>query len=383
LLLYGLIFVSSLVSSAVVPLLPDYVSSFHVSAFDASLLVSLPTLVMLGTVVPLGLLGSAYGPAPVTLGGAVILAGSCFWQAFAGSFASLLAGRLLFGIALTVAWTTAVAWLEAGALEQRTRALGAIGPVTGLGFVLGPWVSGLLAGWLGLAAPFALFGAASMVILLGLLPHAQRERPREARPARRRRHAVVHAVRDRGFAVAVVGLAMIGLAGGVANAVGPIALSRGGLSVGVIGTIVGLSAVLYVLGGAVTLRLSRRLVSALGAALAILALGLTFIPAAASVSTIAISATLLAYMLVRGAITTICYPLAASHGRRAGLQTSTAVATANAAWAAASALGPPIGAGLLELQGTRSAFAAILAVAVIASGAFLVAGRGPRPTVGS
>jgi predicted MFS family arabinose efflux permease len=381
LLLYGLIFVSSLVSSAVVPLLPDYVSQYHVTAFDVSLLVSLPTLVMLATAVPLGFAGSRLGSPRVTIAGAAILAGSSLWQALAGTFASLLAGRILFGVALTIAWTTAVAWLETASAESPTKALGAIGPVTGIGFVLGPWIGGALAGWLGLAAPFALFGAVSVVILAGLLGH-WRDRPSPRRPARHgRRHTVREAFGDRGFTVAVVGLGMIGFAGGVANAVGPIALSRAGLTVGVIGTIVGLSAGLYVLGGAVALRLTGALVSIAGAAATILVLGLTFIPASASTSTVAISSTLLTYMLFRGAMTTICYPLAAAHGQLAGLRTSAAVATANAVWAATSALGPVVGAGLLEWRGARSAFALTLAVAVIAAAAFLLpVRRQPGPT---
>ncbi|ANH82965.1 tetracycline resistance MFS efflux pump [Niabella ginsenosidivorans] len=110
----------------------------------------------------LGNLSDRYGRRPVIL---LSLLGFCvdyLILAFAHNYSLLMVGRILSGIT-GASFTAATAYIaDISTQETRTKNFGLIGAAFGLGFIIGPALGGLLAGW-GLRAPF--FAAAILCFI--------------------------------------------------------------------------------------------------------------------------------------------------------------------------------------------------------------------------
>lgn len=135
----------------------------------------------------LGNLSDRFGRKPVLLVSLAVLTADYLVLALAGSIALVLAARLATGAA-SATYGTAVALLaDITPPEGKARRFGLIGAAYGLGFVLGPVLGGLLAGW-GTRAPF-LAAAAIAALNLGFGALALRETlaPGLRRPFRLRR----------------------------------------------------------------------------------------------------------------------------------------------------------------------------------------------------
>ncbi len=128
-----------------------------------------------------GGLSDAFGRKPVLMIAMATLAVNYVIMALAGSFALLLIGRVLAGIA-GATHTTATAYLaDISPPEKRAANFGLVGATYGIGFVMGPALGGALAGW-HVTAPFWVAGAfAAGNVALGLFAL-----PESLPPARRR-----------------------------------------------------------------------------------------------------------------------------------------------------------------------------------------------------
>jgi len=136
-----------------------------------------------------GRLSDRLGRRPLLLLSIAMTAVAFFGYAIAPTFAWLLVSRLFAGAA-TANIAIAQAYIaDVTPPEGRARGMGIIGAAFGLGFVLGPFLGGVLSGW-SLAAPG--FAAAALAALNGvaalvLLPEPQE---RSARPHRAALRAV-------------------------------------------------------------------------------------------------------------------------------------------------------------------------------------------------
>lgn len=113
----------------------------------------------------IGNLSDRYGRRPVLLGSLLGFGIDYLFLALAPSYGLLFIGRIIAGIT-GASFTTASAYIaDVSTPENRAKNFGMIGAAFGLGFIIGPALGGLLAGW-GTRAPFY---AAAILCLLNFL----------------------------------------------------------------------------------------------------------------------------------------------------------------------------------------------------------------------
>jgi DHA1 family tetracycline resistance protein-like MFS transporter len=151
----------------IIPVMPELISQLkHVPANEASsygawlLIAYALTQFVFAPVI--GNLSDKYGRRPVLLFSLLGFGIDYLFLALAPNYTLLFIGRIIAGIT-GASFTTASAYIaDISTPETRAKNFGMIGAAFGLGFILGPAIGGLLAGW-GVRAPF--FAAA---ILCGL-----------------------------------------------------------------------------------------------------------------------------------------------------------------------------------------------------------------------
>jgi DHA1 family tetracycline resistance protein-like MFS transporter len=113
----------------------------------------------------IGNLSDKYGRRPVLLCSVFGFGIDYLFLALAPSYGWLFIGRIIAGIT-GASFTTATAYIaDVSTPENRAKNFGMIGAAFGLGFIIGPAIGGLLAGW-GVRAPFY---AAAILCLLNTL----------------------------------------------------------------------------------------------------------------------------------------------------------------------------------------------------------------------
>lgn len=170
----GFIFITLLIDvmgwGLIIPVMPDLIAQLkgitvnEASPYGAWLLSSYAITQFLFAPV-IGNLSDRYGRRPVLLGSLLGFGIDYLFLALAPTYSLLFAGRIIAGIT-GASFTTASAYIaDISTAETRTKNFGMIGAAFGLGFVIGPALGGLLAGW-GLRAPF--YAAAGLCLLNAL-----------------------------------------------------------------------------------------------------------------------------------------------------------------------------------------------------------------------
>jgi len=139
------IFVNLIGFGIIVPLLPFYAETFGASPLTIGLLFAVFSLCQLVAAPALGDLSDRYGRRPVlvfSLAGTVV---SFVMLAVAHSIALLFAARIVDGLSGGNISTARAYVADVTDPRDRARAYGLIGAAFGLGFILGPAISGVLA----------------------------------------------------------------------------------------------------------------------------------------------------------------------------------------------------------------------------------------------
>jgi DHA1 family tetracycline resistance protein-like MFS transporter len=140
------IFVNLIGFGIIIPLLPFYAETFGASPLVIGLLFAVFSLCQLVAAPALGDLSDRYGRRPVlvfSLAGTVI---SFVMLALAHSIVMLFAARIVDGLSGGNISTARAYVADVTEPKDRARAYGLIGAAFGLGFILGPALSGVLAG---------------------------------------------------------------------------------------------------------------------------------------------------------------------------------------------------------------------------------------------
>lgn len=106
----------------------------------------------------LGNLGDAYGRRPVLLATMAAFGLDYALMAWAPNLAWLFVGRIVAGIAGAIYGPASSVIADVTPPEKRAAMFGWLGAAFGIGFIIGPALGGLVAGW-GVRAPFALASA--------------------------------------------------------------------------------------------------------------------------------------------------------------------------------------------------------------------------------
>jgi MFS transporter, DHA1 family, tetracycline resistance protein len=167
----GFIFITLLIDvmgwGLIIPVMPDLISQLKgISINEASpygaWLLSVYAFTQFVFAPVIGNLGDRYGRRPVLLSSLLGFGIDYLFLALAPSYGWLFVGRVIAGIT-GASFTTASAYIaDISTKETRAKNFGLIGAAFGLGFIIGPALGGLLAGW-GVRAPF--YAAAGLCLL--------------------------------------------------------------------------------------------------------------------------------------------------------------------------------------------------------------------------
>lgn len=395
-LLYGLFGVAGVAQAAIVPLLPRMSAHFGLSASQTAVLLALPGLATLAVSVPAGIAADRVGARRVSLVAGALLCLSCMAQALP-SLALVLGGRLVFGVAFGVVWTSGMAWLAELDEAGSSSGLGPAVTCSSVGIMLGPAVGGVLAQHVGLGAPFVAIAAATALIVAPLA--AGTTRTRRTAPAAPVEPAelpleiayfqppigdgpgpvtprVLLALARRPRVAAAAGALVV--SGAVSSAT-QLLISGGlhhlGLSTGRIGLAFSASAVCYIAVSAVIVRLGTRVQTLKVNALTTALLAVSLLPALAEGGTVTLVLALMLTSIPRAVISTIAYSLAAGSGD--GSSDGVVFGMLNGAWAAATVLMPLVAGAVQQAAGDEMAYLAVV-IPSLAIGAWLLAGAVAR-----
>jgi predicted MFS family arabinose efflux permease len=353
---YALFLVCGIAQSAIVQLLPHLADRYDLTASETALLLAVPGLATLAVSIPAGLAADRWGARRVTLSAGLLLCVSCIAQA-SPLFALLVAGRIAFGIAFGVVWTTGVAWIAE--LDDGGARLGGSVTWSSVGVMFGPAVGGVLGQAAGDSLPFLIIAGVAAAVVMPLALGSARltpivrdgaaadaaSRPRPALSPR----AVLALCRRPGFGAAAGGLTIAGAIAGSSQLLISTGLHHDGISTGRIGLVFSAAAVCYIIVSGSIVRLGSRAhtqrLNATAAALATFAL----LPILASGGVAALVFALLLCSVPRAIVSTIAYSLT-SLGSAAGGNDGVVIGLLNGAWAIATVLTPVL-AGALEQRG--------------------------------
>ena len=361
-LLYALFLVSGVAQAAIVPLLPRLAQVYDLAPSETALLLALPGLATLAVSVPAGLVADRFGARRATLTAGALLAAACLLQA-APSLALLVSGRIVFGVAFGVVWTTGMAWLSE--IDTGTKG-GRLGPsvtCSSVGVMAGPAVGGILAQQAGLSVPFLLIAAVAALVVAPLVvgsgnPPARRVEGPEPLAPRTSVRSLLALIRRPGVAAAAGGLIVSGAVSGVSQLLITLGLHNYGFTTGRIGLAFTSAAVFYIAVSAWTVRLGERARTLRFNAIATLALSLALIPALLGGGPPALVLALLLTAIPRAVVGTVAYSLAAEDGNECS--EGFVFGMVNGAWAAAMVLMPLLAGAVDQRGGIQAGFLAVI-----------------------
>ena len=365
LLLHALFFVAAATQSAIVPLLPRLNHVHHLSPSADALILAAPGLATLAISLPAGALADRLGARRLTIAATTLMAFAALGQA-APSYPLLIAGRLAFGLAYGVAWTTGVAWLSGTQGRAGSPSLGAVASSAAVGMVAGPAIGGVLADALGLASPFLAVAAQSAGLAVALQGQPREHRRAEAvRPPSRSDFANV--VRHPGVLTAAAVLAISGAVGGVTQLLLPLQLHHVGFSASATGLAFSGAAGVYIVVSTLTVKLGHRATTVRAATVAGLALAVSPLPAAFHSGAGALIGVLLLTTTPRAVVSTVAYPLATESAARAELGDGLVIGMLNGTWATGLVLAPLLAGALDQIAGPGVAYLAAIVPGVLAT----------------
>lgn len=355
--------------AAFLPLVPAIRDDLSLTGPQTGALLAATTLAALVATLPASALAARWGARPLLLGAALLMPASLLVMAAAPGLWWLLGGRWLFGLSFAVAWSIAPGVAAA-------RVPGAAGTASllvaaGLGWLLGPAVSGTLAATWGWRTPLVVVAALTLPAALPFV----RSRPR-VEPARpvglRDLLALARTSPAVGWSLAVA--ALLGVVTGTIGVLVPTLLADNGVGPAGIGAAVTVSAGVWIAAAAGSGRIGRARIGLRLVAAAVAALALASAVPVASLSTTALVGFLVLAAACRAPLGALIYPLAARAGD--GERGATAIASLlNLAWAVA-ALGAPVLAGAALQQGLeRLVFAGVCVVGALVATGMLATSR--------
>ena len=358
LLVYALALLSSVLQSAIAPLLPAYQERFQLGSVQVAELLAATGVAALVISLPAGALSDRFGARVLTLWSGWLLVASTLGQAFAPSFAFLLMTRFVFGLGYGIVWTSALTWLTR-ACDDETTMTGTI-TASGFGCIAGPAFAGILAQYFGLAAPLVVAAVLTTVVTL-LLTAIDLEGVSSFEPT-----GVLASIRsasgDPRVLGASVAVAVAGASAALVTLLAPLELHASGASDGTIGVAFSVAAVLFIVGSMATKRVGMRAVrlkTVLGAGLV---LAFVVSPATASSAPVCVVLMLCATSAIRSVLWAVGYPLGASGANRAGVGLGVVMGLLNLVWALATVISPLLAGALVGHFGARGTFAISQAV---------------------
>lgn len=353
-LIYALAVLSSVLQSAIAPLLPSYAHRFDLDGLETASLIAATGVAALVISLPAGALSDRFGARVLTLWAGWLAVIATLGQALAPNFGWLVASRFVFGLGYGIIWTAALTWLARASGDESCLA----GTITasGVGCIAGPAFAGWLAQSLGLAAPL-LIAAGSTAAVTVMLTALDCDPAPCGEQAGGVLGALSTAVGDRRVLGAGVAVALAGASAALVTLLGPLELHDSGLSAGAIGVVFSMAAALFIIGSALTKHAGARVVRLRTVLVAGLVLAALFTPGSASTAPFFVILVLCATAAARSVLWAVAYPLGADGAHRAGAGLGVVMGLLNLVWAIASVLSPLVAGVLVGTLGARATFA--------------------------
>ncbi len=365
-LLHALFFVAAATQSAIVPLLPRINHAYGLTPSGDALILAAPGLATLAISLPAGALADRLGARRLTIAATVTMSLAALAMA-APNYPLLLAGRLVFGLAYGIVWTTGVAWMSGSQAEAGSPRLGAVATSAAVGMVAGPAIGGVLSDAFGLSSPFLAVAvlAAALATALSQQP-ADQQREIHPRTTTLRDLARVLPRHPRVVTAAAV-LAVGGAVGGVVQLLVPLQLHQAGFSAGATGVAFSAAAGVYIVVSALVVRLGRRATTIRWATAGGLALALSLVPGTFEPGAGALIGMLVLSTAPRAIVSTVSYPLATDSAAQAELGDGLVIGLLNGTWAAGLVLAPLLAGALDQMAGPGVAYLAAIVPGVVAT----------------
>ena len=371
----AIVFVDTILYSALTPLLPRYAEDFELSKAGAGALVGAYAAGALVGGLPGGASAARFGPRAAAVAGLLLVGAASVAFGLAGDAWALGAARFAQGVGSALSWAGALAWLVAAAPRgRRGELLGSALGVAIVGAMLGP-VVGAVADVAGDAVTFA--GVAALCGALALfairLPGAAPE------PASL--PMLFAALRGRRLLGGLWLVTLPSLLFGLLAVLVPLELAALGWGAVAIGALwlaaAGLEAAMNPLLGRFVDRRGRRL-PVRAALVASAGVSVTFAWAG---SAPAVAMLVLAAALAYGGMFTPGMSLISDAAERAGVAQAIGFGAMNAAWAVGNLVGPAAGGALAYALGDAVAYlaAAALCAGTLAAASGYARALGPRP----
>ncbi len=354
-----IVFVDTMLFSAIIPLVPIFADDLDLSKFEAGLLVGAYGAGAMVGGIPSGLLASRIGPKRAVIVGLLLLSLTTAAFAFGSSATELGLARLGQGAASAVTWAGALAWLTLGTPQaRRGRTLGTAFGFAVLGFIIGPAI-GALGHVISIRGVFVAIAAvaATMAVIALWFPAGPSEvrRPRVLREA----------VRDIGFVTAVWITLVPALFFGVLDVLVPLSLSKSGWgTIAIAATFVCAGAIevaLAPLVGGVSDRRGRLypIRAALGL-MAAVALGFSFVTPALLVALLVVGASFAASGIYAPGIALVSDCAEANR-----MPQTLAFGVMNTSWAVGAMAGPAAGGALAQAIGDPAPYVVCAVLALV------------------
>ena len=156
------VFISMIGFGIVIPVLPLYAERYGASGLQIGLLVATFSICQFVFAPVIGRFSDRFGRRPVLLVSVLGAALGFFIMGWAGSLWMLFLGRLIDGVSGADIGTAQAYMADLTPPAERSKSMGMIGAAIGLGFVFGPAIGGIAAGF-DPAAPFFLAGGLALV----------------------------------------------------------------------------------------------------------------------------------------------------------------------------------------------------------------------------
>ena len=272
-LVYALALLSSVLQSAIAPLLPAYQERFQLGSVQVGELLAATGVAALVISLPAGALSDRFGARVLTLWSGWLIVASTLGQAFAPSFAFLLMTRFVFGLGYGIVWTSALTWLTRACGDETTMA----GTITASGSAASPGpLSPASSPSTSASRPPSSWPPSFTTVVTLLLTAIDLEGVSSLEPT-----GMVASVRaapgDPKVLGATVAVAVAGAVAALVTLLAPLELHASGASDGSIGVAFSVAAVLFIVGSMATKRAGVRAVrlkTVLGAGLVLAFVGL-------------------------------------------------------------------------------------------------------------
>lgn len=350
-------------------LAPTFRDDLGLTKFETSLLFTGAGLMMLFAALPLGFFADRIGRHRVAVAAATLIVVSSVGHAVATDFWSLMAFRMLFGLAFTGMLTAGIAWTVLSvAPRDRPRAIAGVIPIAATSVLIGPYLAGSLTDIGGTGLAYAVLAGLSglSLVWLALSPAGDRERHEQPSP-----RELVRVVRSTVVLAAFILLFLGVLVDVMVNVLVPLQLDENGLSASAIGAILSAGGVLYVISSLVAVRNADRIVNLQTAGVAGLLIALTLVPLAASSATAMQAAGTIARGIALGLCFTVAFPLGALGATAMGVGLGAANGALMVASGLANAAGPIGSERVANAVGVTWTFAG-LAVACAVAGVWMI-----------